>query len=417
MMKHTIRHLICLLLCTATLSTVCTGCDSTKISAKNLMDGISPASVSTSEPPQEEFSAQMTDFSLSLLRQIGKTSPEENRLLSPVSIEMALSLTANGAKDETLRQMETVLGGKMNMLNAAMNFYQETLSSEQPKVLLANSLWMKEEGFSPNQDFLQTAADYFRPDVFSAPFDDSTLEDINHWVSDKTDGLITNTLDEIPPDTVLYLINTLLFDGKWKEPYGEYQIAGEYFHKEDGKEVPIQLMYSEESRYLEHELATGFLKPYEGGEYAFGALLPREGMVLEELLEQLNGDTLCEILQNPLNISVTAAVPKFSFDASAELKEPLKALGITDAFSPENANLSGLGTADGNLYINRVLHKTHITVDEAGTRAGAVTAVEVTSEGAALEIKSVILNRPFLFFIVHQKTSALLFLGTFSIPE
>ena len=176
-------------------------------------------------------------------------------------------------------------------------------------------------------------------------------------------------------------------------------------------------MYSEESRYLEHELATGFFKSYEGGEYAFGALLPREGMVLEELLEQLDGDTLCEILQNPLNIPVTAAVPKFSFDASAELKEPLKALGITDAFSPENANLSGLGTADGNLYINRVLHKTHITVDEAGTRAGAVTAVEVTSEGAALEIKSVILNRPFLFFIVHQKTSALLFLGTFSIPE
>lgn len=92
-------------------------------------------------------------------------------------------------------------------------------------------------------------------------------------------------------------------------------------------------------------------------------------------------------------------------------------MGITDAFSPENANLSGLGTAGGNLYISRILHKTHIAVDEAGTRAGTVTAVEVTSEGAALEIKSVILNRPFLFFIVHQKTGALLFLGTFSIPE
>lgn len=113
---------------------------------------------------------------------------------------------------------------------------------------------------------------------------------------------------------------------------------------------------------------------------------------------------------------MTAAVPKFSFDASAELKEPLIALGMTDAFSPENANLSGLGTAGGNLYISRVLHKTHIAVDEAGTRAGAVTAVEVTAEGAALEIKSVILNRPFLFFILHEETGTLLFLGTFSQP-
>ncbi len=416
-MKHTIRHLICLLLCTATLSTFCTGCDSTKISSKNLMDDVSPFTIISDESPPKELPAQMADFSLSLLRQIGKTSPEENRLLSPVSIEMALSLTANGAKDETLHQMEEVLGSNLDRLNLSMDCYRQALSSEQPKVLLANSLWMKEEGFSPNQDFLQTAADYYRPDIFSAPFDSSTVEDINHWVSDKTDGLITNTLDEIPLDTVLYLINTLLFDAKWKEPYGEHQIAGEYFHKEDGEEIPIQLMYSEESRYLEHELATGFFKSYEGGEYAFGALLPREGMVLEELLEQLDGDTLQEILQNPLDTPVTAAVPKFSFDTSAELKEPLKALGITDAFSPENANLSGLGTADGNLYINRVLHKTHITVDEAGTRAGAVTAVEVTSEGAALEIKSVILNRPFLFFIVHQKTGALLFLGTFSIPE
>ena len=415
-MKHTIRILVCLLLCTAALSTVCTGCSSTKISAKNLMDGISPASVSISEPPQEEFPAQMADFSLSLLRQIGKTSPEENRLLSPVSIEMALSLTANGAKDETLRQMEEVLGSNLDRLNLSMNCYREALSSEQPKVLLANSLWMKEEKFSPNQDFLQTAADYYRPDIFSSPFDDSTVEDINHWVSDKTDGLISNALDKISPDAVLYLINTLLFDGKWAEPYREDQITDETFHKEDGKEVPIQLMYSEESRYLEHELATGFLKPYEGGEYAFGALLPREGMALDKLLEQLDGNTLQEILQNASTVPVTAAVPKFSFDASAELKESLIALGMTDAFSPENANLSGLGTAGGNLYISRVLHKIHIAVDEAGTRAGAVTAVEVEAEGAALEIKSVILNRPFLFFILHEETGTLLFLGTFSHP-
>lgn len=99
------------------------------------------------------------------------------------------------------------------------------------------------------------------------------------------------------------------------------------------------------------------------------------------------------------------------------LKGDSQALEMTDAFSPKRANLSGLGTADGNLYINQALHKTHIAVDEAGTRAGAVTAVEITSEGTAMEIQSVILNRPFLFFIVHQKTGALLFLGTFSIPE
>ena len=237
-MKRTIRNLVCLLLCTAALSTVCTGCSSTKINAKNLMDGVSPASVSISEPPQEEFPAQMADFSLSLLRQIGKTSPEENRLLSPVSIEMALSLTANGAKDETLRQMEEVLGGKLNTLNLSMNCYREALSSQQPKVLLANSLWMKEENFSPNQDFLQTAADYYRPDVFSSPFDDSTVEDINHWVSDKTDGLIPNALDEISPDAVLYLINTCFLMESGRNPIGKTRLLMKLSIKRTAKKLP-----------------------------------------------------------------------------------------------------------------------------------------------------------------------------------
>lgn len=420
-MKPRIK-VLSLLTCIPMLAVSVTGCQpsvyepTVKVNAKNLLTGASLSSVSTAKP-EEDFLCHMAEVSLSILRKEGSTSPGENWLFSPLSFMMALSLTANGAENQTLSQMEAVLGDDRESLNRTMAYYREALSSQSPKIQMANSLWMKEEGLSPNEDFLHTAANYYRPDIYSAPFDNTTLSDINQWVSAKTEGQIPKILNEIPNNAVLCLINTLLFDGKWETPYEENQISSGKFFTEDGESHLIPMMSSIETQYLENDLATGFLKNYEGGKYAFGALLPRAKGSFGQFLAQLDGETLQTTIQNSRQEEVRVLLPQFSFDDSLSLQEHLKALGMTDAFSGKDADFSSLGTADGPLYISQVLQKTHIDVSETGTQASAATEVGFEVGGYIVETQVVSLNRPFLFFIVEKESGTLLFLGTFSHPE
>lgn len=417
-MKPKIK-ILSLLTCIAMLAVSVTGCQpsvyepTVKVNAKNLLAGTSLSSVSTVKP-ESEFLTHTAELSLSILRKVGSTSPGENWLFSPLSFMMVLSLTANGAENQTLSQMEAVLGDDRESLNQTMAYYREAMSSQSPKIQMANSLWMKEEGFSPNEDFLHTAANYYRPDIYSAPFDDTTLSDINQWVSEKTEGQIPRILDEISEDAALCLINTLLFDGKWETPYGERQVSSGKFFTEDGVSHIVPMMSSTETQYLENDLATGFLKNYEGGRYAFGALLPRQAGNFGLFLSQLDGEMLQATIQNPQQTEVYAVLPMFSFEDTLEFQEPLKALGMTDAFSEKIADFSGLGTADGPLYISQVLQKTHISVSETGTQASAATEVGFCVTGSLPEIPVVSLNRPFLFFIVEKESGMLLFLGAVS---
>ena len=128
--------------------------------------------------------------------------------------------------------------------------------------------------------------------LFRAPFDETTLADLNAWVSDRTDGMIPAILDRIPGSAMVYLVNALAFDGQWESVYRENQIHEGTFTAEDGAAQPVQMMYSQEYAYLEDGLATGFLKYYEGGTYAFAALLPNEGVSLEDYIASLTGEGL-----------------------------------------------------------------------------------------------------------------------------
>ena len=161
---------------------------------------------------------------------------------------------------------------------------------------------------------------------------------------------------------------------------------------------------------------TGFMKPYQGGTYAFVALLPPEGMTVEQTLGCLDGDVLAELLENPWYNPVDTYLPKFSYDTEMELVDTLGSLGMADALDPDRADFSGVGPGVP-LYISRVLHKTHIEVDQEGTSAAAATAVEMeagsSAPGEPLEPKTVRLDRPFIYPIVDTTANTLLFLGAY----
>lgn len=397
------------------LCLILTGCGASP-TASDLTSGFQSNVVPEGNPASQE--PVITDFGLRLLQ--SSMEAERNTLISPLSVITALSMTANGAANKTLEQMEAVLGADIASLNSLLGSYRQATGTE---LHMANSIWIKDTPTLTVEDnFLQANADYYGAGAFLAPFDSTTLRDINQWVEEQTEGRITDMLDRIPEDAMLYLVNALAFEAKWNTIYESYQVRERDFTAESGRVITVEMMYSTEQYYLETENAAGFLKYYEGGRYAFAALLPMEGISLEEMIHSLTARELHGALTTPREITVHAGLPKFETGYDVELSEVLMAMGMTDAFDYRVADFSGMGHTDDetNLCIGRVLHKTAITVAEEGTEAGAATIVEMLAEGAAEEpeeSRTVILNRPFLYMIIDTETSQPVFLGTMGDPQ
>ncbi len=398
------KKLTCLLLALALFLTAC------GTNTQNLTEKVPPVTVSCANP--EDHNPEVMDFVVNLFRT--SQEDEENTLISPLSVLYALTMTANGADGETLQQMEQVLGGDAEEIGTWLAAYTNSLGEE---LHIANSIWYKDtQTFTVSDDFLSMTRGWFDASVFKAPFDESTCREINAWVEKNTDGQIKDILDEIPETVVMYLVNALAFEAKWQEIYKDSQIRDDWFTREDGTQQRVNMMYSTESRYLRDEYATGVMKYYENRDYAFVALLPDEGMTLEEYLDTLTGEGLQEMLENAENTVVQTAIPQFTLDYDVEMSEILKAMGMPLAFDESRADFSRMGTPEeGTLFISRVLHKTHIQVDAQGTKAGAATVVEMDNESAAFaeDPTEVILDRPFVYMILDCKTNLPIFLGTF----
>ena len=382
----------------------------------DLMDGITPRGNAGDAAELTDVSdAAVTDFAIRLFKE--SMEDGENTLVSPLSVLVALSMTANGADNETLSQMEAVLGMPIDQLNTWISTYMVNLPEEEKyKLSLANSIWFTDdERFTVNQDFLQTNADYYGADIYRAPFDDDTCKDINKWVKDNTDGMIKNILDQIPQEAVMYLINALAFDAEWQDIYFENQVREGEFTTENGEKRNVDMMYSEENKYLEDKHATGFIKYYKDRKYAFAALLPKEGTTVSEYIASLDGEHLNELLTNAKSVFVNTSIPKFETEYDVDMSAVLSGMGMTDAFSGATADFSKLGhSTAGNIFINRVLHKTFISVDERGTKAGAATVVEMTDESAMIieDPKQVFLDRPFVYMLIDCETNMPFFIGT-----
>lgn len=341
----------------------------------------------------------------------------KNTLISPLSVIVALSMTANGAKGETIKQMENVFDTQVTTLNPYLRDYMENLpQGDKYKLQLANSIWFtNHERFTVNQDFLQTNADYYGADIYKTAFDNTTLKDINLWVEQKTDGMIKNILDKIPPEAIMYLINALVFEAEWAKTYEKGQVRDGVFTTEAGVEQKVEMMYSDESFYLEDEQATGLIKYYKGKKYAFVALLPKEGVSIADYVKDMSGDELRTLISNPQNIHVDAAIPVFETEYDVLMNDVLMQMGMTDAFDMKKADFTGLGTSTaGNIFISRVIHKTYITVGPQGTKAGAATVVEMKDESAPFyeESKTVHLDRPFVYMLIDCENNQPFFMGT-----
>lgn len=364
----------------------------------------------------------VTDFALSLLRE--ERSGSVSVLLSPVSILNALGMVANGASGTTLKQIETATGMSLHQLNDFLYTYRMSLPADSKacKAALANSAWLRDT-FRVEDAFLRSCVNYYSAEVYRSAFDGGLVTDLNRWVSKKTDGMISDLLEKEPgAQTMLYLVNAACFDAKWETPYTKENVRTDgIFTAASGKRQTADYLDSHETIYLSGNNVSGFLKPYDGGKYAFVALVPDEGVTLADYLRNLTGEHLYQLITDHHYADVQASIPKFTARSELELEEPLRAAGISDLFDVSAADLRGLGSApNGNtLYVNSVLHKTYLELDENGTKAAAATSLDVNGGAAppSEDVKTVTLDRPFLYMVVDTHACVPLFMGTVTSME
>lgn len=414
-----LRAYVALLIITVIAANL-TGCTTTA-KAGSLMDGISPNTVS-GKPVDNIITKSIADFSIDLFKK--SITDNQNSLISPLSVMFALAMTANGADTETLVQMEALLGGGVPLgeLNEYLYSYIRALpSTAKSKLSIANSIWFRDNNdlLRVESAFLQTNADYYGAEAYSSAFDSQTVKEINNWVKTNTAGMVDSIIDRIIETEdiidVMYLINAVMFDAEWRNVYHKEDIQKGDFTDIIGTIRYVDFMHSIEGAYLDDGLATGFIKPYADGGYSFIALLPNENVPIETYIDTLTGEGFLETLRSAQQVIVNTFIPKFGYDYSISMNDALSELGIPDAFDREKADFSRMGVSPfGNIWISEVLHKTFISVDELGTKAGAVTRVSMAAPGSAPnnDPKTVRLDRPFVYAIIDNTTNLPVFIGT-----
>lgn len=374
-------------------------------------------------PGDAEIKA-LSDASLNVFYNTMKSGEaNSNVLISPASLSFAFGIAENGAEGNTLKQMEETVNGGIPVedINPILNYTSYKLNNaEDVKWGVANSLWFNDNGSCKMEDeFLKKAVSYYDAEVYEKVFDEAVIDEINNWIYKKTDHMIDKVIDEYSKDAMLFIVNAMAFEGEWQEQYEKNDVFENMkFNNSDGTQSDVTLLHSTEGRYFELGEGTGFIKPYKGGQYAFVGILPDEGVTPEEYVEGLvNGnEDFSEAVRNAEYGDVEVYLPEFDADYDKLMNDIYKDMGMDLPFDEDKAEFKGFFTDDetSDVWIGKVLHKTHIEVDRKGTKAAAVTVIEV-DKCMALPVFDdpvvIRLDRPFVYAIVDTETGTPIFLG------
>ena len=368
---------------------------------------------------QPQADAAIGALGAELLRAV--RAPGENTLLSPLSITLALSMTANGAAGDTLAELEALLGAEVDVLNEnAGSLLADHLALEgSTESAIANSLWM-DDSLAAGEVFLDRCTAFYRAEVYQADLPtEETRDAVNDWIGQVTRGMIPRMLQEPPrEDAALLLVNALYMKNTWEEEFDANDTHPRTFTAAGGTETELDFLYNgtRRERYFAAEDAAGVVLPYDDGRLGFIAVLP-DGE-LDPWLEGLDGETFSRLLAAAEETEVALRLPKFEAEWGGSLTGALRALGLDAAFDPARADFSPMGTSDGMpLFLASVDHRAKIEVTEEGTEAAAATVVTMPAGAESPKDRvELTFDRPFCYAIVDLERGVPLFLGTFERP-
>jgi len=375
-------------------------------------DTINPPPRDLSIAEQKLVSADNV-FGLKLFKALHLAKPESNLFISPLSVSMALGMTLNGANGNTYEAMKTTLelnGLSENEINESYKNLIDLLTNLDKEVIfnIANSIWYRNE-FSVEQSFIDTNQEYFDAEVQGLDFSNpSSLNIINNWVSEKTNGLIKNILDEQIPDyMVMYLINAIYFKGVWTGEFDKNETKTESFFNYNNTVSNISLMHQDEDfLYAENDQFQSVDLMYGDSLFSMTIILPKENIDINNLVQTIDSNF---IPNHFVSTELNLYLPKFELEYKSSLNDVLKSMGMEIAFNTALADFTRINP-DGNLFIDEVLHKTFIKVDEEGTEAAAVTSVGIglTAMPETIYFR---VDRPFVFLIRERHSGTILFIG------
>ena len=389
-----------------------------------------PSGTATDDEPYT-VNDGVNDFSVNIFRECYANSGE-NTLVSPLSVYIALAMANNGASGISRSEMIDILGKgnvKTENINSYLNGYITNINNGDT-LRTANSIFvMDRPDVRMKTSFIdEIKKDYFA-EVFNAPTNDETVDKINSWVNDNTRGMIDSILDKgsLNENSAAILLNAVSFKAEWAVQYENYQIRDHSFTQYDGKSVTTDFLFGDEDCYISDENAIGFMKPYRAKveeidgqyerteDYRFVAILPNKDITIDDYIAKMDDSTIKELVSSRTYTQVLTAIPKFKYDCTYNMNDMLKNMGLTSVFNRETADLTEMADIDGDgkMYFNKVLHKTYINLDENGTEAAAVTAIDIcTDADMPMPMHEIYLDRPFIYAIYDMNNNIPVFIGT-----
>ena len=400
------------------------GCSVPPANATVLVQPGAPDSTATQVQPEGAFVGAINGFGVDLLRSVA-TNKTENAIISPVSVHAALSMTANGATDETAKQMRSVLRTgdiPVDEANAQWASLLKQLGDRGPEQTLeiANAMWGN-KGVDFKKPFIDVDRTSFGAQLAVLDFNrDDVAGAINKWADVNTHGMIKKVVTDVPPEAILYLANAVYFKGDWNEPFEASSTWATPFVRGDGTKVDVRMMNSSQHLpYFESVTLQATRLLYKGNDTAYYIFLPREGVGVDTALASLGGSGFAQVRRSMSEAAteVVVGLPKLDAKMGVGLKNPLSAMGMSRAFDSDRAQFSGMADSQNTIYVDQVLHRTAIKVDEKGTEAAAVTIVEMSAGSASIaQPVRIFCDRPYLFAIVDEVSGSMLFLGVVNDP-
>ncbi|WP_203558152.1 serpin family protein [Bacteroides sp. 214] len=365
---------------------------------------------------EQEMTAKNNAFALKFFKEVYNNEVKDQFMISPLSASLALSMSTNGAANETLEEMKSTLGFTDYSLDEMNAYYRKLISGllavdNTTKLGIANSIWYR-QGLAVNPLFVQTNKEKYDAEVRDLDFNsDKSVDIINQWCSDKTNKCIPEIIETINPDQMMFIINALYFKGTWKYKFTKSDTAKEDFTTANGSTIKVDMMNQEATipHISDEDIEIAEL-PY--GNSAFSMVILLKDNNLDALAEQITPERWDEWMEGLSQYCSMTRIklPKFKLEYDRVLNGDLQNLGMNAAFNSHIADFSKM--TDIHLFISMVKQNTFIEVNEEGTEAAAVTSVgfEATAVGPGRS-GTFYVTRPFIYAIKEKSTGAILFMG------
>lgn len=359
------------------------------------------------------------DFNINIIKTFNKLDGNKNYLISPYNIYLALNMLRDGASGKTKDEIDKVLNN--DKINNLLVKY---------KIGVANGVFIKDiYKNNVKKNYYDILKNKYNSDII---YDEFTSPDkINNWVSEKTYGMIPSILDRMDKNYVMGLASALAIDVKWLDSFECIRTTSEEFTKINNDKINVEMMHksfdTDYFKYINEEDIKGIILPYEkidnNIDLEFIGLIPED---INTYINSLTKDKLDKIIQSAKassdKIHVNLSIPRFSYDYDAnDFMDILKELGIHEAFDPDLANFTKMIEIAENIYVGEAIHKTHIELNEVGTKAAAVTYFGMFKNSAMIDQNykeiNITFNKPFIYLIREKNTGEILFFGTVYEPN